>query len=82
MGSAPDRAQGPDRRRHVRVDGAWTIHVEAVEHTAAETGFDAVALNISMSGLLLETPVTANLWVDKVLTVRTGGRAGGSSLAR
>jgi hypothetical protein len=76
MGSAPDRAPGPDRRRHFRVDGEWTVHVEAFEHTGAVTDFDALALNISMSGMLLETPVTANLWVDKELAVILPGGVG------
>ena len=31
--------------------------------------FDAKALNISMGGVLLETHVQANLWVDKTLQV-------------
>jgi len=43
--------------------------VAAVEMTGSGSEFDAKALNISMGGVLLETAVRANLWVDKTLTI-------------
>jgi hypothetical protein len=75
MGSAQNPG-GNERRRHFRVEGEWTIPVEAVEETGTTTGFDALALNISMSGILLETPVNANMWVDKELVVHLPGDVG------
>jgi hypothetical protein len=51
------------------------VSVDAVEHTRVSE-FEAVALNISMSGLLLETPVSANLWIDKELRVTLPGAVG------
>ena len=73
MSPDPNRFPG-ERRRHFRVEGEWAITVNAVEHAGAVTAFDGKALNISMSGVLLEAAVNANLWVDKELTlVLTGG---------
>jgi len=69
MASGGNRFPGPDRRRHFRVEGEWNVRIAAVEQTGAVSEFDAVALNISMSGVLLETGVQANLWVDKALTI-------------
>jgi hypothetical protein len=43
--------------------------VAAVEQTGAISEFEARALNISMGGVLLETVVQANLWVDKAMSL-------------
>jgi PilZ domain len=67
---------GAERRRHFRVEGEWPIRVDAVEHSGAVTHFDAIALNISMSGVLLEAAVDANLWVDKQLVLHLPGEVG------
>jgi PilZ domain len=64
-----NRFPGLDRRRHFRVEGEWDVRVAAVEQTGAVSEFDARALNISMGGLLLETLVQANLWVDKPMAI-------------
>jgi PilZ domain-containing protein len=64
-----NRSPGPDRRRHFRVAGEWDVRVAAVEQTGAVSEFDARALNISMGGVLLETLVKANLWVDKPMAI-------------
>ena len=69
MASGRDRFPGPDRRRHFRVEGDWNVRIAAVEQTGAVTEYDARALNISMGGTLLETPVQANLWVDKAMSI-------------
>ncbi len=52
------------------------ITVSAVEHTGAVTEFEGRALNISMSGIMLEAAVNANLWVDKELTLALPGGVG------
>ncbi len=41
----------------------------AVEQTGAISEFEARALNISMGGVLVETAVQANLWVDKSMSI-------------
>jgi hypothetical protein len=67
---------GGERRRHFRVEGEWPVRVAATEMTGSVSEFDAKALNISMGGVLVETAVHANLWVDKVLELafpRAGG---------
>ena len=76
MSSASNRYPGTERRRHFRVEGQWPIPVHAVEHTGATTEFEGIALNVSMSGLLLETPVNANLWADKELRLTLPGGLG------
>jgi hypothetical protein len=43
--------------------------VAAVEQTGSVSEFDARALNISMGGVLLETLVRANLWVEKPMSI-------------
>lgn len=48
----------------------------AEEDTGSVSEFDAAALDLSMGGLLLETAVTANLWVDKPLTLTLPGGVG------
>lgn len=58
-----------ERRRHVRVDGHWPVTVHGVEHTGAVRTFSATILNASLSGVLLEADITANLWADKPLTI-------------
>lgn len=70
------RYAGGERRRHFRVEGEWPIQVDAVEHSGAISHFEGTALNISMSGLLIEAAVDANLWVDKQLVVHLPGDAG------
>jgi c-di-GMP-binding flagellar brake protein YcgR len=69
MRSDTNRFPAPERRRHFRVDGEWPVRVAAVELTGGVSEFDARALNISMGGVLLETAVNANLWVEKALEV-------------
>jgi len=69
MASGTDRFPGPDRRRHFRVEGDWSVRIAAVEQTGAVTEYDARALNISMGGTLLETALQANLWVDKTMSI-------------
>ena len=69
MASGGNRFPGLDRRRHFRVEGVWDVHVAAVEETGAVSEFEARALNISMSGVLLETAVKANLWVGKATSI-------------
>jgi c-di-GMP-binding flagellar brake protein YcgR len=69
MASGGNRFPGPDRRRHFRVQGEWNVRVAAVEQTGAGSEFEATALNISMGGVLLETAVQANLWVDKPMSI-------------
>jgi c-di-GMP-binding flagellar brake protein YcgR len=76
MSSASNRYPGTERRRHFRVEGEWAIPADAVEHTGATTKFEGTALNVSMSGLMLETPVNANLWVEKELLVTLPGGVG------
>jgi hypothetical protein len=68
---------GSDRRRHFRVEGEWAVHVAAAEMTGRVTEFDAIARNISMGGVLLETAVQANLWIDKAVQMQFP-QAGGS----
>jgi PilZ domain-containing protein len=67
---------GAERRRHFRVEGEWPVRVDAVEHGGAVTSFDGTAFNISMSGVLLEAAVDANLWVNKQLVLHLPGEAG------
>jgi c-di-GMP-binding flagellar brake protein YcgR len=69
MARGGQRFPGPDRRRHFRVEGEWDVRVAAVEETGAVSGFDARAFNISVGGVLLETLVQANLWVDKPMSI-------------
>jgi c-di-GMP-binding flagellar brake protein YcgR len=69
MPGGTDRFPGAERRRHFRVEGEWPVRVAAVELTGSLSEFAATALNISMGGVLLETAVQANLWVDKPLEV-------------
>ena len=69
MAIGGNRFPGPDRRRHFRVAGEWDVRVAAVEQTGAVSEFAARALNISMGGVLLETLVKANLWVDKPMAI-------------
>jgi hypothetical protein len=69
MSSAANRYPGTERRRHFRVDGEWPIPVDAADDGGVVTEFMGKALNISMSGIMLEAAVKANLWVDKELTV-------------
>lgn len=69
MAIGENRFPGPDRRRHFRVEGRWDVRVAAVEHTGAVSEFEATALNISMGGVLLETAVRANLWIDKAMSI-------------
>lgn len=73
MASGGNRFPGLDRRRHFRVEGEWNVRVAAVELTGAVSEFDARALNISMGGVLLETLVKANLWVDKPMSITFPG---------
>jgi PilZ domain len=67
---------GRERRRHFRVEGDWPVRVAAVEMTGGISEFDARALNISIGGLLLETDVGSNLWVEKVVQVGFSGAGG------
>ncbi|HEY2788589.1 MAG TPA: PilZ domain-containing protein [Gaiellales bacterium] len=76
MSSAANRFPGSERRRHFRVEGEWPILVDAVEHDGAVTASEGNALNISMSGIMLEAAVKANLWVDKELTLNLPGGVG------
>ncbi len=76
MSSASNRFPGTERRRHFRVEGAWSIRVEAVEHDGTVTESEGKALNISMSGIMLEAAVKANLWVDKELVLILPGGVG------
>jgi hypothetical protein len=69
MARGGNRFPGLDRRRHFRVEGEWGVHVAAVEQTGSVSEFDAMALNISMGGVLLETAVKANLWVEKPVSI-------------
>lgn len=71
--SAPD---GRDRRRHVRVAGSWTVTASGIEHTGGVRRFEATMLDISVSGILLEAAITANLWADKPLTIDLPGSVG------
>jgi c-di-GMP-binding flagellar brake protein YcgR len=71
--SGGDRFPGLDRRRHFRVEGSWDVRVAAVEQTGAVSEFQARALNISMGGVLLETVVEANLWIDKPMSITFPG---------
>jgi hypothetical protein len=66
---------GAERRRHFRVEGEWAVRVDGIEHTRVSE-FEGLALNISMSGVLLEAAVSANLWVDKELRVTLPGGVG------
>ncbi len=68
---------GGDRRRSFRVEGEWAVHVAAVEMTGRVSEFDAIARNVSTGGVLLETAVQANLWIDKAVRVEFP-QAGGS----
>jgi PilZ domain len=76
MGAGPNPYPGTERRRHFRVDGEWPIPVAGAEPTGSTSEFEALARNISMSGILLETAVSANLWVDKPLTLTLPGGVG------
>jgi len=69
---APD----PERRRHFRVAGEWTITVRGTETTGGATEFQAIARNISLSGMLLETAIRANLWAGKPVTLDLPGGVG------
>jgi c-di-GMP-binding flagellar brake protein YcgR len=73
VASGGNRFPGLDRRRHFRVEGEWDVRVAAVEQTGAVSEFDAQALNISMGGVLLETLVKANLWVEKPMSITFPG---------
>jgi PilZ domain len=68
--------RGIERRRHVRVDGAWPVTVHAVEHSGAERSFPATMLNVSLGGILLEAAITANLWADRPLGIELPGGVG------
>jgi hypothetical protein len=50
--------------------------VTGVEETGSMTTFEAVARNISLSGLLLEAAVAANLWAEKPVTIELPDGAG------
>jgi c-di-GMP-binding flagellar brake protein YcgR len=65
-----------DRRRHFRVGGEWPLRVTGIEETGATAEFDATARNISLSGMLLEAAVQANLWAGKPLTLDLPGGVG------
>lgn len=67
---------GRERRRHVRVDGNWAVLAHGVEHNGAIHTFPAMILNVSLSGLLLEAAVAANLWADKLLGIDLPGGVG------
>jgi hypothetical protein len=69
MAHGGNRFPGLDRRRHFRFEGEWDVRVAAVEQTGSVSEFDARALNISMGGVLLETVVRANLWVEKPMSI-------------
>jgi hypothetical protein len=69
VASGGNRFPELDRRRHFRVEGEWDVRVAAVEQTGSVSEFDARALNISMGGVLLETVVRANLWVEKPMSI-------------
>lgn len=71
--------RGRERRRHVRVDGSWEVTAHGVEHTGVARRFAATLLNISVSGVLLEASVTANLWADKPLTIDLPGGVGAAT---
>lgn len=71
-----NESRGFDRRQHFRLDCDWDATVSAVEQTGATTTFDATVRNVSMSGLLLEAAVVANLWADKPLTIDLPGGVG------
>jgi hypothetical protein len=73
VASGGNRFPELDRRRHFRVEGEWDVRVAALEQTGAVSEFDARALNISMSGVLLETLVKANLWVEKPMSITFPG---------
>lgn len=45
-------------------------------HGGRLTHFDGIARNISMSGVVLEASVDANLWVDKQLVLHLPGGTG------
>ncbi len=60
---------GRERRRHFRVVGAWEVRVTAVEPSAAVPEFAARALNISMSGLLLEADGPADMGTENAVRV-------------
>ena len=72
MASGGNRSPAPDRRRHFRVEGEWSVRVAAVEQTGAISEFEARALNISLGGVLLETVVQAKMWVDKAMSLQLG----------
>jgi hypothetical protein len=71
--NSPD---GRERRRHVRVDGRWPVLAHGVELTGAIHTFPAMILNVSLSGVLLEAAVAANLWADKPLGIDLPGGVG------
>lgn len=47
-----------------------------IEHTGAIRPFPATMLNASLSGLLIEAEVAANLWADKPLMIDLPGQVG------
>jgi hypothetical protein len=65
-----------NRRRHVRVECDWPVTAVGIELTGRETQFEATVRNASMSGLLLEAKVAANLAVDKPLRIVLPGDIG------
>jgi PilZ domain-containing protein len=69
-------ALGMNRRRHFRLDCDWTVTASGVELNGETRRFEATVRNVSMSGLLLEAAVVANLWGDKPLTIDLPGGVG------
>jgi hypothetical protein len=65
-----------ERRRHVRVDGSWPVIAHGIEHNGAVHTFPAMIRNVSLSGVLLEAAVAANLWADKPLGIDLPGGVG------
>jgi PilZ domain len=67
---------GRERRRHFRVVGEWQVRVAAVDPSVGVPEFAARALNISMSGLLLETEGPADLGVEIAVRIEFPGAGG------
>jgi PilZ domain len=69
MQTAATGFTGRERRRHFRVVGEWQVRVVAGGPSPAVPEFAARVLNISLSGVLLETDVPAELGMEHAVRV-------------
>jgi hypothetical protein len=65
MGAPATRGQ----RRHLRAHGRWPVRVTTIDEAGQTTQISATAIDISVSGMLLETAVASNLSAEKPVAI-------------